>query len=117
MGALTRKDALAEAMERNGFTETRQPETPKAYLARLEQEKAASQIEAPRLTGGSNDYYKLPEGATELADLIEAKRMNFNVGNIFKAAYRLGEKQGNTLRYDLEKIIWFAERELARVED
>jgi hypothetical protein len=64
--------------------------------------------------GGSTDYYKLPEGATELLDLIEHKQMNFNVGNIFKAAYRLGEKAGNDLSYDLKKIIFFAERELAR---
>jgi hypothetical protein len=64
--------------------------------------------------GGSTDYYKLPDGAKELLDLIEHKQMNFNVGNIFKAAYRLGEKAGNDLSYDLKKIIFFAERELAR---
>jgi hypothetical protein len=66
--------------------------------------------------GGSTDYYKLPDGAKELLDLIEHKQMNFNVGNIFKAAYRLGEKAGNDLSYDLKKIIFFAERELARTE-
>ena len=58
----------------------------------------------------------LPEGARELGDLIEHKNMNFNVGNIFKAAYRLGDKKGTTRIYDLEKIIWFAERELIREE-
>jgi hypothetical protein len=66
------------------------------------------------ISGGSNAYYQLPEGAKELGDLIEFKDMNFNVGNIFKAAYRLGEKAGNTRIYDLEKIIWFAKRELER---
>jgi hypothetical protein len=66
--------------------------------------------------GGSTDYYKLPDGAKELLDLIEHKQMNFNVGNIFKAAYRLGEKAGNDLSYDLKKIIFFAERELARTK-
>jgi hypothetical protein len=41
--------------------------------------------------GWSSDYYKLPNDASELGDLIEHRNMNFNVGNIFKAAYRLGK--------------------------
>ena len=57
--------------------------------------------------GGETDYYDIPEGATTLQDLIEHKNMNFAQGNIFKAAYRLGEK--GTI-YDLNKIIYFAER-------
>lgn len=65
--------------------------------------------------GGSTDYYKIPSSAKDLQDLIEHKRMNFSVGNIFKAAYRLGEKAGNDLSYDLRKIIFFAQRELDRV--
>jgi hypothetical protein len=65
--------------------------------------------------GGSSAYYQIPSWVRELADLIEYKNMNFNVGNIFKATYRLGEKEGNDLAYDLRKIIFFAERELARV--
>jgi hypothetical protein len=67
------------------------------------------------LTGGSSGYYKLPPGATDLLDLIEHKSMSFGLGNIFKACYRLGEKSGTTKKYDLEKIIFFAQRELDRV--
>jgi hypothetical protein len=65
--------------------------------------------------GGSADYYQLPEGATELQDLIEARGMNFAIGNIFKAAYRLGADSSlsNPIR-DLKKIVWFAEREITR---
>ena len=66
--------------------------------------------------GGSTDYYKLPEGATELNDLIEHKGMSFALGNVFKACYRLGEKEGNDLLYDINKIIFFAQRMKARVE-
>lgn len=64
--------------------------------------------------GSSASYYTLPDGAAELADLIDAKNMNFNVGNIFKASYRLGEKGGTSDEYDLRKIIFFANRELKR---
>ncbi len=71
---------------------------------------------APKTTsdGGSTSYYKLPEGAKDLQDVIEAKNMNFAIGNIFKACYRLGEKDGTSADYDLNKIIFFAQREKAR---
>lgn len=60
--------------------------------------------------GSSTDYYKLPEGASELGDLIDAKGMCFNRANIFKACYRLGEKDGVDIEYDINKIIFFANR-------
>jgi len=62
--------------------------------------------------GGSTDYYKLPAGATELQDLIEYKDMSFSVGNIFKSCYRLGNCEHSDRVRDLNKIIWFAQREL-----
>jgi hypothetical protein len=77
--------------------------------------KPDASLDTP-LTGGSSSYYELPEDARELGDLIEHKRMNFNVGNIFKAAYRLGEKPGTDELYDLNKIIWFTNREINRIK-
>lgn len=68
-------------------------------------------------TGWSSGYYKLPEGAKELQDLIEAKNMNFAIGNIFKACYRMGNKHNTSVAYDLNKIIWYAERELKRLSE
>lgn len=65
--------------------------------------------------GGSTDYYQLPEGATELFDLINHRNMNFAVGNIFKACYRLGEKDGINNEYDLRKIVFMAKQELKRI--
>jgi hypothetical protein len=66
--------------------------------------------------GWSSDYYKIPAGSTELMDLIEHRGMSFAVGNIFKACYRLGHKAGVDRLYDLRKIKWFVEREIARWE-
>jgi len=65
--------------------------------------------------GSSTEYYKIPEGSTDLIDLIEYRNMNFAIGNIFKACFRLGEKADTDRAYDLRKIIFFAERELRRV--
>jgi hypothetical protein len=65
--------------------------------------------------GGHGEYYELPEGATTLSDLIEYRNMNYQIGNIFKACYRLGAKEGIDEMYDLKKIKYCIERELARV--
>lgn len=65
--------------------------------------------------GSSADYYKIPTSASDLMDLIEHKNMNYAIGNIFKACYRLGEKRGASKEYDLRKIIFFANRELDRL--
>jgi len=59
--------------------------------------------------GGSTDYYRLPEHATELRHLISHKGMRKSRGDLFKACYRLGEKDGADLLYDLNKIKFFAE--------
>ena len=66
--------------------------------------------------GGPSDYYDFPEGCSTLNDLIEYKGMSFAQGNIFKAAYRLGNKEGITLEYDLNKIKYYADRMLAQLD-
>jgi hypothetical protein len=65
--------------------------------------------------GSTPDQYALPNGATELQDLIEYRNMNFAVGNIFKACFRLGTK--NDALYEMNKIYWFAKRERDRLAD
>lgn len=76
------------------------------------------EIPAPdvQVGGGATDYYDFPEGATTLNDLIEYKNMSFALGNIFKACYRLGEKADTSKLYDINKIIYFAER-MKRIEE
>ena len=72
--------------------------------------------ENPSKPGGSTpSQYALPERAEELQDLIEHRDMNFSLGNIFKATYRLGTCGHSDQEYDLRKILFFAERELNRV--
>jgi hypothetical protein len=74
-----------------------------------------SSTPAVKSDGGASSYYLIPEGAKELMDLIEFRNMGFSIGNIFKACYRLGSKDGTTRAYDLRKIIYFAQRELDRL--
>jgi hypothetical protein len=69
-------------------------------------------------SGGSTpSQYALPKGAKELQDLIEHRNMNFALGNIFKAVYRLGTCNHATILYDLNKIVYFAEREIKRITE
>ena len=57
--------------------------------------------------GGSTSYYRLPTHATELRHLISHKSMSKSRGDIFKACYRLNEKEGSDTTYDLNKIKFF----------
>jgi hypothetical protein len=57
--------------------------------------------------GLSTSYYELPEHATELRHLIAHKGMSKSRGDIFKACYRMGEKQGTDVGYDLNKMKFF----------
>jgi hypothetical protein len=62
--------------------------------------------------GGSTDYYKFDPEWKEVSDIIEAKDMGFNIGNIFKSCFRLGGEHHSSRERDLNKIIYFAQREL-----
>lgn len=67
-------------------------------------------------SGGSSDYYNVPEDAKNIQDLIEHKNMTWSIANIFKACYRLGTKNGVDSQYDLKKIVYFGLRELGAVK-
>ena len=66
--------------------------------------------------GGDTDYYLVPPTTKTLQDLIEFKNMNFSLGNIFKAVYRLNDNHHSDQVRELNKIIWFANRELNRIK-
>ena len=59
--------------------------------------------------GGATSYYELPNHATELKHLIAYRGMSFARGNVFKACYRLGEKEGADVLYDLRKMQFFVQ--------
>jgi hypothetical protein len=65
--------------------------------------------------GSSADYYKLPNGSTELQHLISHKNMNAQIGEIFRACYRYGEVEHSEMLRDAKKIKFYAEAEIARL--
>lgn len=66
--------------------------------------------------GTSANYYKFPDGATELQHLISAKNMNAQIGEIFRACYRYGEVSHSPRLRDAKKIKFYIEAEIARLE-
>lgn len=102
---------------------------PAVAKAAPEAPKVETQPEAPKLTGGSSDYYKVVVAhptsgddpyTAECNDIIEALDMTFAEGNIMKALWRRAAdrsgngKPGTTSVYDAEKIVFFAQRLLAQ---
>lgn len=85
------------------------------HLVKLEAE-AYERLELEVPGGSCPSQYGLPQEAKELQDLIEYRDMNFALGNIFKAVYRMGSCSHSDKVRDLNKIIWFAKRELERIK-
>jgi hypothetical protein len=69
--------------------------------------------------GGKTDYYQFKENWVQAQDVIEDRNMNFSQGNIFKAAFtfNVGRHDGTDYQRELKKIIFFANRELKRLEN
>lgn len=83
-----------------------------------------------KLTGGSSGYYKVeikaPTSggvpyAAECNDIIEALNMEYDVANVFKAAWRIaalrqghGKPGQDNPVYDAEKVVFFGNRIIAR---
>ena len=88
------------------------------YLRKSKIEPESIPLDTTINNGGNTDYYAVPEASETLNDLIEHKKMNFAQGNIFKSAYCLsdGRHKGTTPERELNKIIYYAERELKRIK-
>ena len=66
--------------------------------------------------GSTASYYELPQGATELQDLISHRNMNAQMGEIFRECYRYGRASHCDEVRGIKKIIFYAKAELKRLE-
>jgi hypothetical protein len=66
--------------------------------------------------GSSADYYVLPDGATQLQDLISYRNMNAQDGEMFRALYRKGRASHSGALRDAKKILFYAQAEVDRLE-
>ena len=66
--------------------------------------------------GSTASYYELPRNAKELQDLISHRNMNAQIGEIFRACYRMGRAAHSDELRDAKKILFYAKAEVARLE-
>ena len=78
--------------------------------------KRLSRLVKEKSDGSTASYYKLPEGARELQDLISYKNLNAQIGEIFRECYRYGQASHSDEMRGIKKILFYAEAELKRLE-
>ena len=66
-----------------------------------------SEINHPTHYGGIDNHY-------EAIKVIEACQCGFHIGNAIKYLSRAGKKEGQTLKKDLQKALWYLERMLSK---
>ena len=81
---------------------------PKKLIVRPEHKDAAMKLLAATDLVNHPPHYKT--GGVETIDFIEAKDLNYRLGNVVKYVSRAGKK-GDPLQ-DLEKAAWYLQREI-----
>lgn len=56
------------------------------------------------------------DGGIETIDFIEAKGLNFCLGNAVKYISRAGKKDPEKYKEDLQKAMWYLDREIKKYE-
>jgi hypothetical protein len=69
-----------------------------------------------RSDGSTASYYQLPQGCTELQDLISYRNLNAQDGEIFRAIYRKGRASHSDELRDARKVLFYAQAEVKRLE-
>ena len=86
------------------------------FVCKLLDDKVAKENREKVSDGSSADYYKLPKNAKQLQDLIAFRDMNAQVGEIFRATFRYGQCPHSSKERELNKIIFYARAEIARLK-
>ena len=76
-------------------------------------------IDKTRNNCGETDYYRIKDDWNSFQDVIEDRCMNYAQGNILKVActFNIGRHDGTNYERDLNKIVYFANRELNKLKD
>lgn len=56
-------------------------------------------------------------GKYEVIDVIEDWNLGFSLGNAIKYIARAGHKDPNATKEDLEKAVWYINREISRISE
>ena len=91
----------------------------KLAVAREEANYLAKNLKDSRIRsdGSTASYYELPSNCSELQDLISAKNMNAQIGEIFRECYRYGQASHSDELRGIKKILFYANAELKRLQN
>ena len=106
---------MIEGVEVGGLTLTKNKEDTYRWVRNDALEEAKEQGFTTEVKEEVNHPPHYTVGGIETIDFIEAKQLNFNLGNVVKYLSRAGEKDSDPLQ-DLQKARWYLNREIARVE-
>ena len=90
--------------------------TPEEWDAAFDELSNQIECKKEKSDGSTANYYKLPDNANELQDLISAKNMNAQIGEVFRECYRYGQASHSDEIRGINKILFYANAELARLE-
>jgi hypothetical protein len=79
--------------------------------------RSVSKSQRESSDGSSADYYKLPQGVTELIDCINQRNMNLNIGTIFSECWRYGLAEHCDELRGAKKMKFYIEAEIKRLEN
>jgi hypothetical protein len=82
------------------------------YMKKTEP-KLIMEYVAPEKTDPVNSPAHYLVGGIETIDFIEAKQLNYNLGNAVKYIARSGHKDDR--KQDIEKAVWYLKREISRM--
>ena len=87
------------------------------YMKKMEpkvsEPKLIMEYVAPEKTDPVNSPAHYLVGGIETIDFIEAKQLNYNLGNAVKYIARSGHKDDR--KQDIEKAVWYLKREISRM--
>lgn len=69
------------------------------------------------MTDSVNHPSHYTDGKIEVIDFIEDKGLNFHRGNAVKYIARAGKKDPNKEIEDLQKAVWYLNREIKRLQE
>lgn len=111
IGPIATSGAAPSSNYNNDFKFTLLPE---GYKPVSEQPETAQKSSVS--DGSTASYYELPNGSSELQDLISHRNMNAQDGEIFRAIYRKGLASHSDELRDAKKVQFYAKAEVARLE-
>jgi len=88
----------------------------RGYAIARRHDQGAREMTKITSDGTTASYYQLPEGCTELQDLISYRNMNAQDGEIFRAIYRKGRASHSDELRDARKVLFYAQAEVRRLE-